>query len=324
MRSPLAFLGSLIFSSIFVLSARADILHDNGGFITNPTGGTGSILGLPISQADSFTVPGQTFLFSTTGVAATVATTTAAADDFTVPDGVTWTPQSITLYAFQTSQTTATITSVRVNLWTAPPFSEGSPDPRPSPLPLPLLATPIVVPVTGTFVAHRESTSSTSTVRPVFAYTVPLDGLMSAIGHPLQPGTYWIQWAFEGALSPSSNVFMPLVTPRTLVTGHNARLYNSLTGTGTARDWFEGREGFVAGQADGRAYELPFILAGTSAPIAPPCPADFNGAGGLTVQDIFDFLAAWFAGNPSADFNHQNGLGVQDIFDFLAAWFAGC
>jgi hypothetical protein len=55
-----------------------------------------------------------------------------------------------------------------------------------------------------------------------------------------------------------------------------------------------------------------------------PCPADFNGSGGLTVQDIFDFLAAWFSGAPSADFNHVNGLSVQDIFDFLSAWFAGC
>ena len=54
------------------------------------------------------------------------------------------------------------------------------------------------------------------------------------------------------------------------------------------------------------------------------CPADFNGTGGLTVQDIFDFLAAWFSGAPSADFNHVGGITVQDIFDFLAAWFAGC
>ncbi len=56
----------------------------------------------------------------------------------------------------------------------------------------------------------------------------------------------------------------------------------------------------------------------------PPCPADFNGANGLTVQDIFDFLAAWFAGTPTADFNGVNGITVQDIFDFLSAWFAGC
>jgi Peptidase family M1 domain/Peptidase M1 N-terminal domain len=57
---------------------------------------------------------------------------------------------------------------------------------------------------------------------------------------------------------------------------------------------------------------------------APPCLADFNGANGVTVQDIFDFLAAWFANSPSADFNAANGVTIQDIFDFLAAWFAGC
>ncbi|HMN40444.1 MAG TPA: GC-type dockerin domain-anchored protein [Phycisphaerales bacterium] len=52
-------------------------------------------------------------------------------------------------------------------------------------------------------------------------------------------------------------------------------------------------------------------------------PADFNASGGLEVQDIFDFLNAWFAGDPAADFN-GGGLGVSDIFDFLNAWFAGC
>ena len=54
------------------------------------------------------------------------------------------------------------------------------------------------------------------------------------------------------------------------------------------------------------------------------CPVDFNGVGGLTVQDIFDFLNAWFGANPRADFNGQVGITVQDIFDFLGAWFAGC
>ncbi len=54
------------------------------------------------------------------------------------------------------------------------------------------------------------------------------------------------------------------------------------------------------------------------------CPANFNGVNGLSVQDIFDFLNAWFAGAPAADFNHVGGLSVQDIFDFLNAWFAGC
>jgi hypothetical protein len=55
------------------------------------------------------------------------------------------------------------------------------------------------------------------------------------------------------------------------------------------------------------------------------CPADFNcSGGGLAINDIFDFLSAWFASDPRADFNAANGIGIQDIFDFLAAWFAGC
>jgi glucose/arabinose dehydrogenase len=55
----------------------------------------------------------------------------------------------------------------------------------------------------------------------------------------------------------------------------------------------------------------------------PSCPADFDGVNGLQVQDIFEFLNAWFAGDPRGDFN-GGGLAVQDIFDFLNAWFAGC
>jgi hypothetical protein len=54
------------------------------------------------------------------------------------------------------------------------------------------------------------------------------------------------------------------------------------------------------------------------------CPADFNGSGAVTVQDIFDFLAAYFANAPGADFNGQGGVTVQDIFDFLAAYFTPC
>ncbi len=59
----------------------------------------------------------------------------------------------------------------------------------------------------------------------------------------------------------------------------------------------------------------------------PICRADFNHSGGpapLTVQDIFDFLTAWFAQDPRADFNGVNFITAQDIFDFLAAWFTGC
>lgn len=54
------------------------------------------------------------------------------------------------------------------------------------------------------------------------------------------------------------------------------------------------------------------------------CRPDINASGTLTVQDIFDFLSAYFAAAPAGDFNQSGTLTVQDIFDFLAAYFAGC
>lgn len=259
------------------LPAHGALLHSNGPIVTNPTGGTGSIAGLPISNADVFNVPGSTFNFSTTGVGATVLANTAVAENFTVPAGG-WDLDSLTVYAFQTSQTAPSVTHVHVNLWTAAPYSAGSPG-APPVLPLPVLAADLVLPAgPGTFVAHRQSATSTSTVRPVFAYSVPLDAL-PALG-VLAPGEYWIQWSFVGATSPSQNVFTPLVSPRTSVTGHNARLLNSIDGSANGpRVWFEGREGFVDGVTEGRAYELPFELNGSAVPAPGAVAVTLLGAG---------------------------------------------
>ncbi len=54
------------------------------------------------------------------------------------------------------------------------------------------------------------------------------------------------------------------------------------------------------------------------------CTADFNCSGGVTVQDIFDFLAAYFVSDPTADVNGIGGVTVQDIFDYLTTYFVGC
>ncbi len=68
---------------------------------------------------------------------------------------------------------------------------------------------------------------------------------------------------------------------------------------------------------------LACTRAGT--PAAPCCPADFNQSGAVSVQDLFDFMGAYFAGNPSlANVNGDCCVSVQDIFDFLAVWFRGC
>ena len=54
------------------------------------------------------------------------------------------------------------------------------------------------------------------------------------------------------------------------------------------------------------------------------CAVDFNQSGAVTVQDLFDYLAAYTNGDPRADFNGVGGLTVQDVFDFLGALFIGC
>ncbi len=57
----------------------------------------------------------------------------------------------------------------------------------------------------------------------------------------------------------------------------------------------------------------------------PCCFADYNKVNGISVQDIFDFLSDWFAGNGLAAFAGPGNTHptVQHIFDFLSAWFAG-
>lgn len=60
------------------------------------------------------------------------------------------------------------------------------------------------------------------------------------------------------------------------------------------------------------------------------CPANFNDTDGVTADDIFSFLDAWFAQSGmigsalSADFNESQEVTADDIFAFLDAWFAGC
>ncbi len=92
-------------------------------------------------------------------------------------------------------------------------------------------------------------------------------------------------------------------------------------------------DGFIYGEIrrmdlDGNNQETVISSLGSVNDIAlvpdQSCPADFNQSGDVSVQDIFDFLAAYFGNSPTADFNHSGGISVQDIFDFLAAYFAGC
>lgn len=55
-----------------------------------------------------------------------------------------------------------------------------------------------------------------------------------------------------------------------------------------------------------------------------PCPGDTSGDGAIALQELFDFLIAWFSSAPAGDIN-QNGLvTVEDIFELLERFIRGC
>ena len=74
-------------------------------------------------------------------------------------------------------------------------------------------------------------------------------------------------------------------------------------GGGTTGACCQGTTCAVVEQAACTGANTRFVGAGTVCNVAgnnttPCCPADFNQFGGVTVQDIFDFLAAYFANSP--------------------------
>ncbi|MFZ4575285.1 MAG: right-handed parallel beta-helix repeat-containing protein, partial [Phycisphaerales bacterium] len=56
----------------------------------------------------------------------------------------------------------------------------------------------------------------------------------------------------------------------------------------------------------------------------PPCPADFNGDGGVDGDDVIGFFAAWDAGDIAADFTGDGSVDGDDVIGFFANWDAGC
>lgn len=94
--------------------------------------------------------------------------------------------------------------------------------------------------------------------------------------------------------------------------GDWSRLYQATSVSGNGR--------VIVGMGENSHYQLEAWRAVLPA----TCVADFNGVGGVTVQDVFDYLVAYFANLPSADVNGRDGVTVQDIFDYLVSYFAGC
>lgn len=56
----------------------------------------------------------------------------------------------------------------------------------------------------------------------------------------------------------------------------------------------------------------------------PVCRGDFNASGEASVQDVFDFLGAFFADDTRADYTLDGERNIADVLAFLAAYFQGC
>lgn len=68
----------------------------------------------------------------------------------------------------------------------------------------------------------------------------------------------------------------------------------------------------------------PIEMASESLDLLEFCAGDFDRSGTLTLQDLFDFIGAFFRQERLADVNASGAVTVQDLFDYLTAYFAGC
>lgn len=82
--------------------------------------------------------------------------------------------------------------------------------------------------------------------------------------------------------------------------------------------WLEAITNGISGQRPAAGPETGYRAA------APFCDGDFNRSGAVTLDDVFDFLFAYFTGAPAADVNGSGQVTVQDVFDYLTSYFAAC
>lgn len=198
-------LASVAVLAVAANAASAAVLWDNGSVVSNPTGGTGTIAGLPISQIEG--LGGSTF-----GFGSAAAQSQMVADNFTVPAGPGWNLDTLTVYAYQTGATAPTVTTARITLYSGTPGAGGT-----------VLAGPLSVSLTNpTLVAYRQTATTTNgSTRPIYSYDASLDGLPDA--GVLAAGTYWIAFDLTGTLA--SGPWVPPVTPRATAPDTDARQF---------------------------------------------------------------------------------------------------
>ncbi len=70
------------------------------------------------------------------------------------------------------------------------------------------------------------------------------------------------------------------------------------------------------------AYNVILYVGNVAAP-GLPCPADYNGDGGVDGSDVEAFFFDWESGSSNADVNYDGGVDGGDIEAFFSAWTNG-
>jgi hypothetical protein len=247
------------------------------------------------------------------------------ADDFTVPQGETWTVDQVVVYAYDTNNLTNPFNTGTVRIWSGRPDVAGS---------------TIVYgdETTNRFASQQfanvyrifntaPSTNATNTARPVFEITLNTPGLS------LPAGAYWIDYNLRSIATP----WIPPVTVMKDGFGvyskpvSNAMQSQVLSGT---RFWYPIVETFGAvpgavGPIHAITAELPFVIRGSTS-AGSSCYANCDGSTQvpfLNVADFSCFLSKFAASDPYANCDGSTQppiLNVADFSCFLGKFAAGC
>jgi len=228
------------------------ILYDNGPLVTHPGGGAGG--------ADASAL--QTAIgLNTYGAGAQQSAGNRVADDFTVT-GSGWLVQTMTFFTYQTgSSTTSTINGLNFQIWNGVPGAAGS-----------------AVVFGDTTTNRLASTTWTNIYRTIdtnlLDSTRPIMTAVGTVNTFLPPGTYWVDYQFNGTLA--SGPWVPPISILGQATTGNARQFTTagwanLIDTGTAAAP-QGLPFLVEGLADcSNPSDVPWLSAS---------PAGGTNAGG--------------------------------------------
>lgn len=161
-----------------------DLLYDNGPLVNCPGCGVGG--------ADESMLQNVTLLMNVLGFGHQIPSGLWVADDFIVPEGETWCVDSFTFFGYQTNAPTdpSTFTDYHIMIFDDIPPSGNV-----------VFGDDATNFLTGSVWTNiyrvTETTTGTSTARPIFANACALDpGALE-----LPAGQYWVAWQAAGTLS---------------------------------------------------------------------------------------------------------------------------